>query len=218
MIAHCLKSAAKLSVFVATTLLFSLSTAQAQSCSLAGLPASAGQVVPTKNLNQTLFNQAVLSEVNFVRCKAGLSPVQLATGLMDVADNHASWMARKSKLSHRSTVRGQSSVQERVLASGLNVRRGSENIGNLPRYQFGSSRKIFVKNRAKCEFTTTSGKQISPHSYASLASQIVGMWMDSSGHRKNVLDRNATAIGSALGYDASASYCGQFFLTQNFAG
>ncbi len=218
MIARCLKPAAKLSVFAATALVISLATAQAQSCSRAGLPASAAQVVPTNNLNQSLFNQAVLSEVNFARCKAGLSPVQLAAGLMDVADKHANWMARKGTLSHRSTVRGQTSVQERVLASGLNVRRGSENIGNLPRYQFGGSRKIFVKNSARCEFTTTSGRQISPHSYATLASEIVGMWMDSSGHRKNVLDRNATAIGSALGYDASASFCGQYFLSQNFAG
>lgn len=211
-----LKKAAKLSVFAAAVLLSSLASAQA--CSLAGVPSSANQVVPTKNLNQSVFNQAVLFEVNFVRCKAGLEPVQLAGGLMDVAGAHANWMARKGTLSHRSTVRGQSSVQERVIASGLNVRRGSENIGNLPRYQFSGSKRIFVKNSARCEFTTTGGRKITPHSYATLASEIVGMWMNSTGHRKNVLDRNATAIGSALGFDARASHCGQYFLTQNFAG
>jgi len=216
MIIRCLNSAVKLSVFVATALFLSLSIAQA--CTRVGLPAGASQIVPTKNLNQSLFNQAVLSEVNYVRCKAGIGPVKLAGGLINVAGTHAAWMASKSHLSHKSTIRGQSSVKERVLASGLRVRRGSENIGNVPRYQFGGSTRIRIKSNSRCEFTTTSGKVIAPHSYATLASQIVDMWMNSPGHRKNVLDRHATSVGHAIDFDARASHCGQYYLAQNFAG
>lgn len=216
MIIRYLKTAVKLLVFTAAIIV--IPVAGAQACARGGVPAGAAQAVPTRNANQSLFNKAILSEVNFVRCRAGLSPVKLETGLIRVAGKHANWMARQGTLSHRSNVRGQSSVQERVLASGLNVRRGSENIGNLPRYNFGGSRKIFVQNKSKCLFTNTSGKGIPPHSYVSLATQIVGMWMNSSGHRRNVLDRNAKAVGSALGYDGRGSNCGQFYLSQNFAG
>lgn len=216
MIIRCLKSAAKLFVFAATALVLTLSAAHA--CTRVGMPAGAVQIVPTKNLNQSLFNKTVLSEINYMRCKAGVGPVKLAGGLINVAGNHASWMASKRNLSHNSTVRGQSSVQERVLASGLRVRRGSENIGNVPRYQFGKSKRIRIKSRSRCEFTTTSGKAIAPHSYLSLASQIVDMWMKSPGHRKNMLDRNATVVGHAIDFDARASHCGQYYMAQNFAG
>ena len=216
MSAHALKTAALLCAVAFTSVL--PSQIAAKSCARAGLPANAAGVVPTTDPDQALFNRAILVEINYERCRAGLSPLQLAAGLITVASNHADWMAQRGALSHRSNIRGQASVQERVFASGLNARRGSENIGNLPRYQFGQSRKIYVKNMARCDFTTTSGRKISPHSYASLASEIVGMWMGSTGHRRNVLDQNVSAVGTALGFDTKASHCGQFFLAQNFAG
>jgi len=216
MTVRCLKSAAKLMCFAATMIVVSLSSAQA--CSRGGLPAAALQVVPTENADQALFNRAVLSEVNYVRCKAGLAPLKTANGLVTVAGNHANWMAAKQSLTHRSTVRGQASVRERVLASGLSVRRGAENIGNLPRYQFAASRRIRIKNKSRCEFTTVAGKRITPHSYASLASEIVGLWMGSAGHRRNVLDRNVRTVGAAVGYDARGTRCGQFYMAQDFAG
>jgi len=216
MSARCLKLAAMLFVFAAA--IIPPTPATAQSCARTGMPAGATSTVPTKNPNQSLFNQAVLAEVNYERCRAGLSALQPSRGLITVAGNHANWMARRGALSHQSTIRGQSNVQERVLASGLNARRGSENIGNLPRYQFGGSRRISVNSMARCEFATTSGRKIPPHSYASLANQIVGLWMGSTAHRKNVLDQRVSSVGTALGFDTKGSYCGQFFLSQNFAG
>ncbi|MEE9387394.1 MAG: CAP domain-containing protein [Paracoccaceae bacterium] len=211
-----IKSAVLLLVIATATLFPSLSAAQ--NCARSGVPANAASVVPTRNPDQTLFNHTVLAEVNFERCRAGLAPLKLAGGLITVAGNHASWMAKRGALSHKSTVRGQSSVQERVLASGLNARRGSENIGNLPRYQFSGNRRINVNSMSQCDFTTTSGRQIAPHSYETLATQIVGMWMNSSNHRRNVLDRNVSSVGTALRFDKKGSHCGQFFLSQNFAG
>lgn len=194
------------------------SVATAKSCARPAVSAAVASVVPTKNLNQNLFNQAVLGEVNYERCRAGLPALSLASGLMNVADNHAQWMVKSRKLSHQSTVRGQESVQQRVLASGSNIRRGSENIGNLPRYQFSGTRKVYVNNIRQCNFTSASGAKIQPHSYATLATEIVGMWMGSPRHRKNVLDQNVHTVGSAIQFDRRASHCGQFFLSQNFAG
>ena len=212
-------------IYKSVALIFAISCASlvptqvaAKTCARSELPGGASNIVPIRNPDQSLFNRAILSEVNYERCEAGLSPLTLARGLITVAGNHAAWMAKRSSLSHRSTIRGQSSVQERVLASGLNARRGSENIGNLPRYQFGGARKIYIKNMSRCEFSSASGRRIAPHSYASLATQIVDMWMSSAGHRRNVLDRNVSSVGSAIMFDTNGSHCGQFFLSQNFAG
>ncbi len=194
-----------------------ISTSAAQACVRGALPAAATQTIPTANMDQSLFNKAVLVEVNYYRCKAGLPPVKLAGSLIKVAGVHAKWMAQKNSLTHRSTVRGLSSVRERVLATGLSVRRGSENIGYLPRYRFDVTRKIYVRNKARCEFTTLAGRRITPHSYASLAAEIVKLWMKSKLHRKNLLDQNMVLVGAAVGYDPRAQ-CGQFYMAQNFAG
>ena len=212
---HLKKVAMLLCIAAASTIVFS---SVAQACARAALPAAASQQIPTKGVNQDLFNQAILDEVNYYRCKAGLAPVEPRVGLIKVAGIHANWMAKKKSLTHRSTIRGQSSVQERVLSTGIPASMGSENIGYLPRYQFDVTRKIYVRNKKRCEFTTTAGKRITPHTYATLATEIVKLWMKSPGHRKNLLDQRAAMVGAAVGYDPRGAQCGQFYMAQNFAG
>ena len=216
MSASCLSRAARLFSLVISLVL--ISSFSAQACERSGIPATAAQIVPVNRADQALFSKVILAEVNYYRCKAGVRQLRLAGGLIRVAGTHANWMASTQNLSHHSTIRGMASVKERVMASGLTVHRGSENIGYLPRYQFGVSRKIRVRNMARCEFTTTSGQRIAPHTYASLAREIVGLWMKSPGHRRNLLDPNVKSVGAALGYDPQGTQCGQFFMAQNFAG
>ncbi len=218
MYARCLGWAARFGLLVAMALTMSLSAAHAGSCKRAPMPVGAQATVPTQGFDQKLFSKVILVEVNYQRCRAGLAPLKLANGLITVASKHAQWMARSGQLSHTSTMPGYSSVRQRVLASGLKVHRGSENIGYLPRYRFEGNRKIRIRNMSRCQFTTTSGRPIGPHSYASLGAEIVRLWMKSKGHRRNLLDRNVNTVGAALGYDADGMQCGKFFMAQNFAG
>ena len=218
MYARCLGWAARLGLLVAMALTMSFGAAHAGGCKRAPLPAGAQAIVPTEGFDQELFSRVIQIEVNYRRCQAGLRPLKLASGLISVASKHARWMASSGRLSHRSTLPGYASVKERVLASGLRVRRGSENIGYLPRYRFEGNRKIRIRNMARCKFTTTAGRPIPPHSYASLGAEIVRLWMKSKGHRRNLLDRNVNALGAALGYDPDGVQCGQFYMAQNFAG
>ncbi len=216
---RCLRGAAGALALAATLPVLSALPASASAdCARAPLPAAAYRTIPAVDPDQDLFNRAIVSEVNYYRCTAGLKPLRLADGLARVASTHARWMAEAGKLSHRSTVPGLSSVQERVLASGLTVRLGSENIGYLPRYRFGDSRKIRIRDKARCEFTTAGGRRIAPHSYASLAADIVKLWMRSPAHRQNLLDRRVRVVGAALDFDPQGIQCGQFYMAQNFAG
>lgn len=196
----------------AAALVFSSQIASA--CSRDPLPQRAMTMVPTHNPDQALINRAILSEVNFQRCRAGLPRVSMHAGLARVAKTHATWMARTGSLSHRSGVSGQQTVQHRVLASGYQARLGSENIGALPRLPHqlastdpGGCRRILNKARRK-----------PPQTYAQVAITIVGMWMNSSAHRRNVLNRNIKSVGSAISYSPGRAPCGQFYLSQNFAG
>lgn len=175
-------------------------------------------IVPTKRINQSLFDDAVRAEVNYHRCRAGLPPLADAgSDLSRVAEGHSKWMAKTQIMSHKSTIPGRATLSQRVKSTGLRFRTGSENIGMLHRYQIDNQR-FKILNSSACQFSTYGGKSLDAHSYASLARLAVDLWMNSPGHRKNILDRRAKATVTAIAFNGNAQYCGQFWLTQNFIG
>jgi uncharacterized protein YkwD len=192
-------------------------TGASNACSRAAVSGANKIIQANTRISQPVIDAAIRSEINFHRCMAGLSPLKQASSLRKVAETHAKWMARSRKLSHKSRVAGQTTPFARIKASGIQFRAGSENIGQLGRYQFGS-RSFRIKNSAACVFSTNAGKPIAPHSYATLAREVVNLWMASRGHRRNILDRKVSRVGSGLSFDARAPYCGRYYVSQSFAG
>ncbi|MEM6386030.1 MAG: CAP domain-containing protein [Pseudomonadota bacterium] len=195
-----------------------VSPSGAEACSRKVSKTAAQTIVPASRINQKLLNDAVRSEVNYHRCRAGLPSVSSAGApLAKEARKHSIWMAKKQQLTHRSTVPGRASLKQRIKASGLSFRTGSENIGMVHRYQI-DNRRFRILSASQCKFSTHQGEQLPAHSYASLARQIVDLWMNSPGHRRNILDRSARKVSTAVAFDPKAQYCGRFWLTQNFIG
>lgn len=195
-----------------------LSATVAEACTRS-IPARAAElVVPTQRINQSLFDDAVRAEVNFHRCRAGLSPVgDAGNNVIKVARGHSDWMASRQILSHRSTVPGRASLSQRIKSTGVSFRTGSENIGMVHRYRI-DNRRFRILDSASCKFSTYQGQPLPAHSYASLARHIVQLWMDSPSHRKNILDRDARRTAVAVSFDPKAQYCGRYWVTQNFIG
>lgn len=174
--------------------------------------------VPTTRINQSLLENAIRDEVNFHRCRAGLGVVgDAGNNLANEAHKHSAWMAQTQQLTHRSTVAGAATLQQRVRNAGLRVRSGSENIGMVHRYRIDNKRFKILSSSA-CQFATFDGKSLPAHSYASLARHIVNLWMESPGHRRNILDRTVNKMSAAVAFDPNAQYCGRFWVTQNFIG
>lgn len=205
-----------LAVAVGAAILMTANVAEACSRSM---PAKASQiVVPTKRINQNLFDDAVRAEVNYHRCRAGLRAVgDAGNGVTKVAQGHSSWMASRQILSHKSTVPGRSSLSQRIKSTGVSFRTGSENIGMVHRYQI-DNRRFQIVDSASCRFQTREGRPLPAHSYASLARHIVQLWMDSPGHRKNILDGRVSKTAVAVAFDPKAQHCGRYWVTQNFIG
>ncbi|MGI9393881.1 MAG: CAP domain-containing protein [Boseongicola sp.] len=194
------------------------STVDAEACSRNVSSKAAKTVVPSSRVNQTLLDQAIRTEVNFHRCRAGLrSLADAGNGLANQAKKHSSWMARAQQLTHRSTVAGSATFKQRLKRSGVKFRTGAENIGMVHRYRIDNQRFKIV-NSSACQFTTYDGKPLPAHSYASLARHVVNLWMNSPGHRKNILNSKVTKMSSGVAFDPKAQYCGRFWLTQNFVG
>lgn len=202
-------------VLAGAALLLTLPIA-AEACSRSVSKEAAQTIVPPGKINQSLLDKAIRAEVNYHRCRAGLPKVSAAgSGLAKQARGHSRWMARSQQLTHRSTVPGAATLKQRVKASGLKYKTGSENIGMVHRYQIDNLR---FKIKGQCEFATYEGKPLPAHSYATLARHAVDLWMNSPGHRKNILDRRVSKVSTAVAFDPNAQYCGRYWLTQNFIG
>jgi uncharacterized protein YkwD len=199
-------------------LTFVVASTAADACTRS-LPGQAERtLVPTQRINQDLFDAAVRAEVNFHRCRAGLSKLNAAgNSLAREAKTHSTWMAKQQTLSHQNSIPGKGSLSQRVKASGVRFRTGSENIGMVHRFQI-DNRRFRILDSASCKFSTYEGQSLPAHNYASLARHAVNLWMNSPGHRKNILDRRINRMSSAVAYDPDSPYCGQFYMTQNFVG
>ena len=194
------------------------SAMEAEACARNVSAKAAQTVVPSTRINQSLLDDAIRAEVNFHRCHAGLKTMADAGGgLASQAKKHSSWMARTQQLTHRSKVAGSSTLKQRLKKSGVKFRTSAENIGMVHRYRIDNQRFKIVSSNA-CQFTTRGGKPLPAHSYASLARHAVNLWMNSPGHRKNILNRKVTKISTGVAFDPKAKYCGRFWLTQNFLG
>jgi len=190
----------------------------ADACSRNVSAQAAGTAVPTKGIDQNLLDAAVRTEVNFHRCRAGMRNLGNAgQRLSGQSKVHSQWMAKHRKLSHKSNVRGSNTLTNRLKTAGVKFRAGAENIGMVSRYQIDNQRFRIV-NAGACQFANNKGQALPAHSYASLARHIVNMWMNSPGHRKNILNRKVTHVSTAVAFDPKSNYCGKFWLTQAFVG
>jgi len=206
-----------LSVAAVATVALAASSASADACARKSISGASKMIQPERGINQSLLERAILIEVNYERCRAGLRPLRAESRLRTAAKGHSEWMAKSRTLSHKSTLAGRSTLRTRLKRTGIKLRTGSENIGMVHRFQVDKG-MFKIHDRASCQFATNSGQPIPAHSYQSLARNIVALWMNSSGHRKNIMDSRVSMMGSAAALDPRAEYCGTYYITQNFAG
>ncbi len=204
-----------ISVLLAIGFMATSGNAQAR-CTLATV-AGTQKAIPNSRLDTALLDAAILVLINYERCRKGRSELTTMPGLQREAAKHSGWMAQANTLTHKSTVNGRRSVQDRVRKSGVRFRRGSENIAMLHLYQVDGL-SFRINSQQACSFSTNSGTPLPRHSYQSLAKSVVSYWMASASHRKNIMEKRITMIGSSAAVNTRGEYCGTVFLTQIFAG
>ena len=199
---------------VLTALALPLAAAPAAAC--ARMPAGAEKTLPAGKIDLRLLDAAFRAETNRARCAHGLKPLEGAKPLIKIAATHSRWMARAARLDHTSSVRGLKRLGDRLKASGIKFRTGTENIGVVPRFRIDGG-QFRIEDAAACRFSR-GGQALPPHSYASLARHAVKLWMNSPAHRRNILNRDVTRVANAAAFDAKGPHCGRFWMTQTFLG
>ena len=208
-----MKSARAALAFVAVILLSVTSAAAA--CTRSDVSGANARIEPSQGINAALVDAAILSEMNYQRCRIGVSPLTRNAGLRAIAAKYSVWLAKNMTVTHRSSAPGQSTLRARMSTSGINFTVGAENLGMVHRFRVEG---VSVRKTGSCSFVRSDGKPVGAHSYATLARYIVDLWMASPSHRRNVLARDVSMVGSAASFNGNAPYCGQFYIAQNYAG
>jgi uncharacterized protein YkwD len=130
-----------------------------------------------------LLSLAVFEATNAARAGEGLGALQHCPECEVAAQQHADDMARLDFFSHENPDPALRTVGLRLQAAGLSGYAGwAENIANYP--------------------ARTSGGM---HTYRSFATYVLDGWMNSSGHRANILSTSMTHLGAACALDGTTT-------------
>jgi len=198
---------------------FGRSPETAAACEALGAPDPAlAAPLDRYGLDQWLLDAAVRHEVNRARCDRGLSPLAEDPALARAATYHSGDMVAHDFFDHTSPVEGRATPADRLTYTGTTFTRLAENLATLSVYDF-DDRHFITRDREKCDFAfSQNGPAIRPRSYAGAAKALVEAWMDSSGHRRNILNPDMTRVGTGAAVRSEPKVCGELVVVQDFAG
>ena len=179
--------------------------------------------IDMKKIDTPLLNAALFYETNRLRVEHGRAPLKHSPALERAAQGHCEDMAHLGFFSHESPVGGKKTFDERIAREGKAVRAGSlgENIGRVFGIEYKGGRKVYPPMEEGEPFRyRAGGEPIQNRTYIGLAQEALKEWMNSSGHRKNILDRGFTELGTGSAHFNDSEYydIDSFFVTQDFAG
>lgn len=136
------------------------------------------------------INQAILAETNRQRANNRLPALQLSPQLNNAAQMHANDMVSQNFFSHTNpNDRSKASMEQRVQLSGFVARSMAENIATSFGIQYVANTPVYTGGPGVF-MAQSGGPQIPAHTPASFATVVVKQWMDSPGHRRNILSQN----------------------------
>ena len=210
--------------FLATFLFLALcSSAQAAQdwAAFRQTPAAQRESAPG-DLETNVLSRAVFHATNAAREKHGLPPLQYSEKVEKAAALQSRLMRERGSIGHENPKTPKfRTLEQRVEWAGLNYRFIAENVATAFSLQYDSGRPFYkreVQGRTILSYKP-DGKPIPRHTYASFASALVDSWMNSPGHRANILHRKAEFLGASCLPELSPSeemttfYCTQVFFT-----
>jgi uncharacterized protein YkwD len=171
------------------------------------------EIIDASAIDTALLNQNVIKEINSHRCENGLPALGRNSTLEVSSKYHSDWMKNTHTFAHESTVPGMVNPWDRAQHFGYKYRQIAENLALFPLYDF-RDQAFFINGT--CKFSRKTGEIIEPISYAELARQVGVGWMNSPGHRANILLDGITEAGVAITIDETAEHCGTIYITMMY--
>ncbi len=164
------------------------------------------------------LHAAIFFVTNEERARNKLSFLEYAPELERAAQMHSRDMYENSFFSHYNTYdSNKKTPNDRAALAGILNPYTAENIATSHGLRYKSGDKVFVRGNGQFSYRM-DGELIPPHTYLSLAETIVESWMNSKGHRKNILSGDALQLGCGTYFyrDKGFNNMPTFNATQNF--
>lgn len=172
------------------------------------------------NIDYALLHAAIFFETNKRRVENNRSPFDHSIALEKAATGHSRDMVRYNFFSHTSIISGKISVVDRLALVGITNCYTAENISYTFGLEYEGGKNVYSPEQNGGYFSYSyKGDPILSHSYLSLARTALDTWMDSTGHRRNILNKNYIYLGAGTAhYKKETFYNMDYFkLTQNFS-
>ena len=175
-----------------------------------------------ENLNRTLLEQTLIYFTNQERNKHSLKTCVYEKKLRETSRAHSGEMARLNYFAHESPVQKNRSLDDRMRNGGMWREDMSiffgENIG--VDYFLAMAGVPFYEKEADGETILIDSEREEPieyQTYWEFAKKMVKNWMNSPGHRKNILKAKFSRIGIGAAGGIFHKYPA-IYVTQNFFG
>jgi len=170
-----------------------------------------------KELNVELLEAAIFYASNEVRAEQKLPLYDFDPRLQKAARFHSNNMMKYEFVGH--TFRKKREYRDpydRIVAfNGSDFKGVAENVARVNVLILGKNGQFSISSKGK--LTDENGKPLVARTYAQLAHHVLKEWMNSPGHRKNLLD-NYNYLGCGVSaIDYTDEGLPQLYLTQNFA-
>ena len=155
------------------------------------------KTIDFKSLDTALLDAAVFHYTNLERRKKGKPALLFSMALYRAAQLHTLEMIQTQRLSH--TNKKGKGFRDRIVALDKNFSVTGENIANIhPLMVKNSQAYTYQKVNGEYRFYHSNGKEIKAETYRTLAQKLVKAWMDSPGHKENILDTDYTHVGCCI--------------------
>ncbi len=172
-----------------------------------------------QRVNNALLGAAIFYATNVQRARYRRPLFKYSNVLYKAAYLHSSDMVKYNFFSRTSRVRGRSTPADRVRIFGKWYSTVGENIAYTFGIQYRAGTSFYPPSRPGGKIRYPNGKVIPPHTYWSFAKSVVNNWMNSPGHRRNILNSRFRRLGAAGYLFFRGRYkMPNFMCTQVFAG
>jgi uncharacterized protein YkwD len=178
---------------------------------------SAGRPIDAPRVDHDLLAAALFHETNLRRLENGRPALGHDSRLDAAAKMHAGDMARHNFLSHTNPHRPERRTpQDRALLAGFQFRFLAENVATQFTIQYQSGRTVY-RVRAGTGFSyRPDGPPLPRHTYRTFAATVLDQWMNSPGHRENILSDEPERFGSDCRLRQEKSGLDRFYCVQLF--
>jgi uncharacterized protein YkwD len=185
--------------------------------SFRSLPA-ATTPISLDRFNQELLDAAVFHETIRRRLQNGLSPCEYHSKVREAARLQSVAMAKRRFVEHVNPDPRQRTFSDRAKLVGLRPRLLAENVASAFGRRYKSGMEFFVRQERgeKIYSYQPNGAPIPMHTYISFAEALLDEWMESPGHRKNILLDSAKYLGCACVRSSDDTVIETFYCTQVF--